>query len=202
MKTVIGFGPLALAALIGCGSASAQESVSASSDYPPVAQPPPPPPAPPPGAEPAPLPASAPTASPAPASAQPGPLPALPSSSPQVPSQQPASDAQPAAVPVAQVAPPAAQWVYSYPTGQWVFTSTYGWIWVPAGTETTAVEDVPYAYLYTPAYGWTWYVSPWGRGPYRYGVWVRHPWVPRGWHRAWVAHPRVVVHLGRRGHRR
>jgi hypothetical protein len=107
------------------------------------------------------------------------------------------------APPVAEeAAPPAAQWVYSYPTGQWVYTSGYGWVWVPAGSATTAVEGVPYTYLYTPAYGWTWYISPWGYGPYHYGVWVRHPFVPRGWHGRFVARPHVVVHLGGRGRRR
>jgi hypothetical protein len=99
-----------------------------------------------------------------------------------------------------EVPPPQAHWVYSYPTGQWVFTSTYGWIWVPAGTATEAVDGTPYVYLYTPSYGWTWYVSPWGWGPYRYGVWVRHPWLPRG--RYWVARPHVVVRIGGHGRRR
>src|SRR5437868_2252997 len=60
-------------------------------------------------------------------------------------------------------APPAPQasWVRAYPTGQWVYTSDYGWVWVPARSVTTVVEGVPYAELYTPTYGWTWYVSPW-----------------------------------------
>jgi hypothetical protein len=95
--------------------------------------------------------------------------------------------------------------VYTYPTGQWVYVSGQGWVWVPAGSTTTDMEGVPYAYLYTPAYGWTWYVSPWGLGPYHYGLWYRHPWHPVGWHAHWVAHPRVVVHLGHGGrgyHRR
>jgi hypothetical protein len=70
-------------------------------------------------------------------------------------------------------------------------------MWVPANAASVDDSDgVPYTYLYTPTYGWTWYVSPWGAGPYRYGVWVRHPWHPVGWHGAWVAHPRVVVRLG------
>jgi hypothetical protein len=99
-----------------------------------------------------------------------------------------------------EAAPPAAQWVYSYPTGQWVYTADNGWVWVPAGTSTTAMEGVPYSYLYTPAFGWTWYVSPWGWGPYHYGAWVRHPWRPVGWRGGWVAHPRVTVRLGGGGH--
>jgi hypothetical protein len=87
--------------------------------------------------------------------------------------------------------------VYSYPTGQWVYTSGGGWVWVPAGSSTIEDDGTPYVYLYTPAYGWTWYVSPWGWGPYHYGLWVRHPWHPAGMHGYWVARPRVVVRLGR-----
>lgn len=119
------------------------------------------------------------------------------------PETAPAAQAPPAqaAPPPAQVAAPAApapapSWVYSYPTGQWVYTTDRGWIWVPTGSTTTVFEGVPYAYLYTPAYGWTWYISPWGWGPYRYGAWVGHPWHPVGWHGGWIAHPHVVVRLG------
>jgi hypothetical protein len=108
----------------------------------------------------------------------------LPSQAPQYAPAQP------------ETPPPATQWTVTYPTGQWVYTVDYGWIWIPAGAVTTAVDDVPYTYLYTPAYGWTWYISPWGWGPYRYGVWVRHPWRPVGWRGPWVAHPRVVVRIG------
>jgi hypothetical protein len=59
------------------------------------------------------------------------------------------------------------------------------------------MEGTPYTYLYTPAYGWTWYVSPWGIGPYHYGIWVHHPWHPVGMHGYWVAHPHATVRLGR-----
>ena len=69
-------------------------------------------------------------------------------------------------------------------------------MWVPANAATVDSEGVPYTYLYTPSYGWTWYVSPWGPGPYHYGVWVRRPWHPVGWHGAWVAGPRVTVRFG------
>jgi hypothetical protein len=199
MKSMIAtMGSLALVALLGCGASSAQQAPPAAAEA--VAPPPPPPPpsAPPPEAE---TPASAPPAAPSAASSQP--LPALPSSTPQYQAPAPSGDApSTAAPPPGEVAPPAAQWVYSYPTGQWVYASGYGWVWVPAGSAPTAVEGVPYVYLYTPAYGWTWYVSPWGWGPYRYGVWVRHPFAPRGWHRTWVARPHVVVHLGGHGRRR
>jgi len=129
---------------------------------------------------------------------------------------QPSAPAQPQAAPPQEVAPPEAEpaptppppqavapsttppssWVYSYPTGQWVYTSDRGWVWVPAGATTTVVEGVPYAFLYTPIFGWTWYVSPWGWGPYRYGAWVAHPWRPVGWRGGWTAHPRVAGRLG------
>jgi hypothetical protein len=103
-------------------------------------------------------------------------------------------------------APATAQTVYTYPTGSWVYTADRGWIWVPSGTTPTAVDGVPYSYLYTPAYGWTWYVSPWGWGGYRPGPWIAHPWHPVGWRGGWVAHPRVVVRMGGAphyaGHRR
>jgi hypothetical protein len=117
---------------------------------------------------------------------------------PQSQAAQPAPAQAPvqAAPPDEGPAPPASQWTYSYPTGQWVYTAENGWVWVPAGATATVDEGVPYTYLYTPAYGWTWYVSPWGWGPYHYGGWVVHPWRPYGWRGGWVAHPRVVGHLG------
>lgn len=204
MKTLILLGSLALAVSSGCGGASTQQSAAAP-DSESVAPPPPPPPAPPPdfnvaAQAPASPEGPPPSTSPAvPATGQSGPLPPLPSSAP----QDVSASAQPGPAPTPptyQEVPPAeSQWVYSYPTGQWVFTSTYGWIWVPAGAAPESVEGVPYVYLYTPSHGWTWYVSPWGVGRYHYGVWVRHPWLPRG--HAWVAHPRVVVRIGG-GHRR
>ncbi len=106
------------------------------------------------------------------------------------------------------------QRVYSYPAGcgypdangvvtacagQWVYTDSDGWVWVPGGTVATEFEGVPYSYLYTPAYGWTWYISPWGIGPYFYGGWVVHPWRPVGWRGGWVAGPRVFTHFGGHG---
>ena len=84
----------------------------------------------------------------------------------------------------------------SYATGSWVYADGYGWMWVPREAGRVLVDDVPYVYLYTPMYGWTWYVSPWGPGPYYYGVWVHHPWRPVGWHGGWVARPHVVVRIG------
>jgi hypothetical protein len=130
-----------------------------------------------------------------------------PPATPPTPPPAPAVDPAPAPEPYAEAAPPAAidaspQLVYTYPSGQWVFMSGRGWVWIPNGTTSADVEGVPYTYLYTPAYGWTWYVSPWGWGPYRYGVWTHHPWHPVGWHGHWVAHPHVVVRLGRGGYHR
>jgi len=193
--------PIAVALLMGCAASTAQ---APQSEYPP---PPPPPSAAPPGAEAQPAPPSAATTTPGPTDSageagSAGPLPALPSSAPTgEATSQPGSP--PAAPPTADAAPPSSsEWVYSYPNGQWVYTSTYGWIWVPSGSTATASEGNPYVYLYTPSYGWTWYISPWGWGPYHYGGWVRHPWAPRAWRGGWVAHPRVIVHLGGGRHRR
>jgi len=109
---------------------------------------------------------------------------------PQAPASPP-----PAAAPAPAQAADQTTWVQSYPSGQWVYTVDHGWIWVPAGADTVVEDGVPYAYFYTPLYGWTWYVSPWGWGPYHYGLWFRHPWHPYGWHGRWVAHPAVVGHL-------
>jgi hypothetical protein len=177
--------------LAGCG---------ASPDYETPALPPPPPP--PPALEPTPLPepysqegAPAPSASAEAATAPPPAPPAGPPPGPSVPA--PPTNSGPPADPST-----GSPLVYSYPTGSWTYLSGSGWVWVPAGATTEESEGVPYVYLYTPAYGWTWYVSPWGRGPYHYGLWVRHPWHPVGMHGYWVAHPHVVVRLGpRRFHR-
>jgi hypothetical protein len=80
------------------------------------------------------------------------------------------------------------------PQGQWVYTETYGWIWVPEGTTSVIVQEQPYVYLYTPVYGWTWYGSPWGRGRYYVGPWVHHGFgPPRVWHRGGLYAPHVVV---------
>jgi hypothetical protein len=173
---------------------------------------PPPPPPPSPAlqsgqtAAPPPPPPGAPTAQ-AQASAEappaPPPPPAAPPTGEQAPAQPaqspPPADAQAQATPTAPP-PPQSQWVYSYPTGQWVYTTSYGWVWVPAGAAAQPIEGVPYSYLYTPAYGWTWYISPWGWGGYHYGPWVRHAWAPVGWRGGWVAHPHVFVRLGGHGH--
>lgn len=108
---------------------------------------------------------------------------------------QQAPATQPNAPPPPPPAPAAAQ--PAPPSGRWVSTADHGWVWVPSNATTVNVDGVPYAYLYTPAVGWTWYVSPWGWGPFHYGVWVRRPWHPAGVH-YWVAPHHVVVRLGPR----
>jgi hypothetical protein len=167
--------------LVGCAGA----------DYEAAPQAPPPPPA---------APVEEPAQAPEPYTEATTTAPAPPQEAAPPPPQQPAPGPAPlAAPPTGPTAPAPAQLVYSYPTGQWVYLAGRGWVWVPAGATTQELEGAPYAYLYTPAYGWTWYLSPWGWGPYHYGIWARHPWHPVGWHGYWVAHPHAAVRLGR-GH--
>jgi len=129
----------------------------------PDAPPPSTPPAPPPTTPPSP---PAPAASSAPVAAPPGtPLPAEP----------PPTDAQPVYTP-------------TRPSGQWVYTSAEGWVWMPYArsyTYVTPAEDDAYAYVYYPAHGWLWVRAPWvlGVGPRPY--WGR--WGPVGF--AWYARP-------------
>lgn len=88
----------------------------------------------------------------------------------------------PAQVPVAPVqqqvqAPP--------PSGQWVYTQQYGWVYMPYGDQFVSTpayaNAVPQAYLYYPSYGWTWVAAPWvwgwGVRPY-FGVYghARYSW--------------------------
>jgi hypothetical protein len=165
--------------LVGCAGA----------DYEAAPQAPPPPPA---------APVEEPAQAPEPYTEATTTAPAAPQEAAPPPPQQPApAPSPPAAPPTGPAAP--AQLVYSYPTGQWVYLAGRGWVWVPAGATSQELDGAPYAYLYTPAYGWTWYLSPWGWGPYHYGIWARHPWHPVGWHGYWVAHPHAAVRLGR-GH--
>jgi hypothetical protein len=89
------------------------------------------------------------------------------------------------------------------PPGQWVYTSQYGWVWMPYGDAYTYVPPdgagEPSMYVYYAGYGWTWIAAPWvwgygpwpwfgAAGPYGFGWygygWWRQPWryryVPRG----------------------
>ena len=104
-----------------------------------------------------------------PAAAPPGPPPAA-----SIPPPPPAEPSAPAAPP---------------PSGQWTYTSQYGWLWMPydqAYTYVYADSDVSYEYVYYPAFGWRWVASPWvlGFGPSPFwGVrgrvgfaWYAHPW--------------------------
>jgi len=65
------------------------------------------------------------------------------------------------------------------PAGQWVYTSQYGWVWMPHGngyTNVPAGGAVPNMYVYYPAVGWSWVVAPWVWG------WGAMPWVGfAGW---------------------
>lgn len=79
------------------------------------------------------------------------------------------------------------------PSGQWAYTSQYGWVWMPYAQTYTYVPEYgdPYMYVYYPSYGWQWVVAPWvfGWGPTpHWGSWgVRHfAWHSRPWfqHRA------------------
>jgi hypothetical protein len=70
------------------------------------------------------------------------------------------------------------------PEGQWVWTSQYGWVWMPfASSYTYAPADgsTPLMYLYGPAVGWSWVMAPWvwGAGPwpwFAYGGPARYGW--------------------------
>lgn len=114
--------------------------------------------------------------------------------------------------PVASDARPVYTPTSAAPTGQWVYTDGYGWVWMPyeqAYTYVTPGQDDAYEYVYYPSSGWTWIHAPWvigigprpywGRfGPLRFS-WYAHPWF----------HPRHVYYYrhpyhrgGRRGYRR
>jgi len=94
----------------------------------------------------------------------------------------------PPGAPPAEPSPPAA--VQESPTGQWVYTSQYGWVWMPYGDPYTYVPSdgwgEPYEYVYAPAFGWEWVVAPWiwGWGPWPffgevgpiYFGWYGHGW--------------------------
>ena len=57
------------------------------------------------------------------------------------------------------------------PSGQWVYTQQYGWVWMTYGDEYTYVPPggtgEPLEYVYYGDYGWTWLAAPWvwGIGP-------------------------------------
>jgi hypothetical protein len=73
------------------------------------------------------------------------------------------------------------------PTGQWVYTDPYGWIWMPYGDAYSYAPpngDIPDMYVYYPTVGWCWVVAPWlwGFGPMPFfGVYGP-------WHFGWYGH--------------
>jgi len=58
-------------------------------------------------------------------------------------------------------------------SGQWVYTSQYGWVWMPYGNSYTYAppnDSTPSMYVYYPTSGWCWVIAPWlvGWGPAPY----------------------------------
>jgi len=98
-----------------------------------------------------------------------------------------------------------AQLTPSNPIGQWVYTSQYGWVFMPyAKSYTYAPVDgsgEPYMYVYYPAGGWSWVVAPWlwGWGPAPYfgihGGW-RFAWFGHGWGFGWRGYRPVAFRYG------
>jgi len=139
---------------------------------------------------------------PAVASAQEGPPPGVPDGS-EVPAAPPASQPTPNYAPPPPGVPDrAAAPATPPPNGQWVYTSQYGWVWMPYAQSYTYVNpagDQAYAYVYYPSYGWRWVGAPWvfgvGPGPYwgargrAHYVWHARPW----FHARYAPRPRVVV---------
>jgi hypothetical protein len=116
---------------------------------------------------------------------------------PAQPQEEPAPYVQQSPVP-----PPAPS-----PSGQWVYTSQYGWIWIPYGNAYTYLPAggvAPDMYVYYPSFGWTWVVAPWvwGLGPRPYfGVvgYTHFVWYGRGFGRWYGFAPRYVT-WGPRGY--
>lgn len=98
------------------------------------------------------------------------------------------------------------------PAGQWVYTTQYGWVYMPYDDAyaSVPVNGTPSMYVYTANVGWGWVASPWlmGIGPSLYfGTYgyARYRWygVPHYWGRpAIYAHfgPAVRVNVGGRYH--
>jgi hypothetical protein len=107
------------------------------------------------------------------------------------------------------------------PSGQWVYTQQYGWLWMPYGAAYTSVASptVAHEFVYSPAYGWRWVSAPWVLGLGRAPHWGRlgprqYGWYARAWNRPAVVHvqsrgraaiaPRPAgraVHVTHRSHR-
>lgn len=120
----------------------------------------------------------------------------LVASSPQVTPPPPPSAIP--APPRGQVTAPAPGATPALPAGQWVFTSQYGWVFLPYGSSYTSVlpdARLAWTYGYGPTLGWSWLSAPWifglGVTPYWgplgprgfgwYGPYFRAPLVFRPW---------------------
>jgi hypothetical protein len=138
-------------------------------------------------------------------SAPPENLPPPPSETPPPPSAEPPPPPQ-ASAPPQQMAPPPPQAAPApqpagAPPGQWVWTTQYGWLFIPYARNYTYVSGDPQVYpeqfVYYPVYGWRWVISPWvyGYGPQpRWGpggvtlfVWYARPWFRVGGYWGWGA---------------
>ena len=98
---------------------------------------------------------------------------------------------QPDSAPPQAYPAPAPAPVVSAPStpGQWVYTSQYGWVWMPYGAAYTSLpvaDAYPDMYVYWPSVGWRWVVAPWvwgiGPRPYfgSYGS-ARYGWYGHGY---------------------
>jgi len=80
--------------------------------------------------------------------------------------------------------------------GEWVYTTQYGWVFMPYEQQYThVVEDggVAHEFVFYPSFGWRWVVAPWvlGVGPHPYFAHgpVHFAWYARPWFR-----PHPLVH--------
>ena len=75
--------------------------------------------------------------------------------------------------------------------GEWVYTTQYGWVWMPYDQQYTHVIEksgVAYEFVYYPRFGWRWVLAPWVfslgprphfvHGPGRF-AWYARPWFRR-----------------------
>jgi hypothetical protein len=131
----------------------------------------------------------------------PPPPPDQPFAEGQAPAEAPPPQAPPPMPMEAQPPPPAemAPQAAPAPAGQWVYTTQYGWLWIPYGQQYTFVPGDPRVfpdqYVYYPVYGWRWVVAPWvygyGPAPYwgapgvRFFAWYSHPWFKVGGYWGW-----------------
>ena len=99
---------------------------------------------------------------------------AAPGQAPPVPPQQPPPAPGPSQGKASQQIEQTSSPAQAAGAGQWVYTSEYGWIWMPYGDQYThegmANDDSPYSYAYYPSYGWMWLAAPWVWG------WGAHPY--------------------------